>query len=116
MTIRDEFAKVARQRGPAFRPGLPPSEQAKSLPVPAGKRVGLDHAECAAPVKEPAQSAHDESASIGRKVSSHFALLVQGELLAQKQIFGSKGGPRPRAQSQKASDISEHCHGGCRRM
>ena len=78
----DEFPKVARQRGSAFRPGLPPPEQAKSLPMPAGKRVGLDHAECAAPLKEPAQSAHDESDRIGRTVWSHFALLVQRELLA----------------------------------
>jgi hypothetical protein len=84
--------------------------------MPAGKRVGLGHAECAAPLKEPAQSAHDKSDRIRRKVRLHFALLVQDELFAQKQIFSSESGPRADAQSWKASDISEHCQSGCRSM
>ena len=112
----NEFPKVARQRGSAPRLGLPPPEQAKSLPMPAGKRVGLDYAERVAPLKKAAQSAHDESDRISCQVRLHFALLVQRELFAQEQIFGSESGPRPDAQSQKASDISEHGQSRCRSM
>ena len=93
----DEFPKIARQAGPASRPGLPPPEQAKSFPMPPNKGVGLDHAECAAPVKEPAQSGHHEPDRVGRPVRVRFALLEQCELFTEEEILSGQSGARPEA-------------------
>jgi hypothetical protein len=93
----DEFPKVARQPRSASRPGLPPPEQAKSFPMPTNKGVGLDHAECAAPVKEPAQSRHHQPDRVGRPVRLRFALLKERELFTEEEILCGQSGARPEA-------------------
>jgi hypothetical protein len=55
--------------------------------MPADEGVGLDHTECGAPGKEPAQGGHHKPDRVGGAVRFRFALPEQGELFTQEQIL-----------------------------
>ena len=57
--------------------------------MPLDESVGLDDAQCAAPLKEPAKSGHHEPLDVCRSVWHRFALLEEGQLFAEEEILGS---------------------------
>ena len=96
----DQFPKVARQAASASR-RLPPPEQAKAFLVPPDESVGLDHAKCTAPFKEPAQRKHDEPHAVCRPVRLRFALLEECELLTEEEISAANAARDRRHRARK---------------
>ena len=89
----NQDSEILRQGWPSDRPGLPAPEQPKSLALPSDQSIRFDVDQGVTPGKEPAERGHEPAGGIIRAPRSHLALLVQGELLAEEQVFGSQLSP-----------------------
>lgn len=58
--------------------------------MPADESIGLDNDEGAPPVEEPSENDHEQPRRVDCAARLDCALLVQGQLFAEKQILGGE--------------------------
>ena len=62
--------------------------------MPADQRVWLHHGEYIAPGEQSGQQDQAESGSVSGSVRLRFALRIERQLLAEKQVLSNQAGPR----------------------
>lgn len=82
----DEPLQVRRERRTS-RSGLPPPEQAESLPMPMEKRRRLYNRQRLTPVEPAPEPEQSEASGISGAPWRDMAFLIQGKLFAQKEVF-----------------------------
>src|SRR5215472_13078927 len=80
--------------------------------MPTGQGIRLHVDQRAAPREEPAQSGHHPAGGVVRASGSGLALLKEGQLLAEKEIFSEEGGMGPRRQNGQRSQIEKDANRG----
>ena len=74
--------------------------------MPAGKGLGLHDAQGVPPVEPATEPDAGEAHGIGGAPRLDASLLIQGELLAEKEILRSKNRTGAQAEKQKAHSIT----------
>ena len=85
--------------------GLPAPEQAESLTMPAEECCGLHNGEGLAPITTAREPDQGQTGSISGASGLDMALLVQGELFAQEEVFRGKYRSWTQTESQETDDI-----------
>jgi hypothetical protein len=73
--------------------------------MPADQRRRLHNDQCLAPVEPAGEPDQSETGGMGGAPWFDRALLLQGQLLAKKKIFGGKGGGRPQTEPEITNAI-----------
>ena len=85
----DCVREVERNTRPA-RMRLPAPEEPKALAMPAGKGLWGDNRQGFAPVEPVAEPDEGQAGGMHGMLGRHMALLIQRELLAEKEVFRRK--------------------------
>ena len=80
------------------RSGFSAPEQTESLAMPTDQGVRLDHDEGVPPVEPSTQSGHDPARRVRGPMGFDPALLKQGELFSQEEVFGGQSAARPETE------------------
>ena len=77
--------------------------------MPADQRRRLNNGQRSPPVEPAGEPTQGHSGRVGGSPRFDVALLIQGELLAQKEVLRGKGGTWAQAQAEEAHHITEEC-------
>jgi hypothetical protein len=102
----DEVANLDRQLASSGA-GFPPPVKSNGGSLPAEERLGLHDDESGLPVEEAGKKRHGEPGGVVGPVGLSFPFLIEGELLAKKEVFGGEGGPGAEVRKGEASDVGE---------
>jgi hypothetical protein len=102
----DEPSQCYRDRWPS-RLRFPPPAQPEPLAVPADQRHRLHDGQCLPPIEPAGEPGHRNPGGIGCSPRFGIALLIQCQLLPQKEVLGREGRTGAQAQEQEAHGINK---------
>ena len=89
------------------RPRFPSPEEPPTLTVPPDERVRLDHRQERAPLQQACEQDEDDSRRRIRPSRLDAALLVERQLLPEKQVFRRQLRSRRQRKAGKRNDIAQ---------
>src|SRR5215469_1826998 len=104
--LPDESAQILGDLRSANGPRFPAPEETESLAVPAKEGIGFDVHQGVTPREHAPQNDHNEPRGIVGTVWLDFALLEQGELLAQEEVLGSQCAAGPGNEHEDTDEIT----------
>lgn len=110
--LGNQFANIPRQKRPS-RSRFPAPEQLKPPAMPPNQGLRLNDGQRLFPV-QPTRPEHQcDPRRIGQSTGFHFTLLVESQLLTQKQILGNERTPGTYGCFQKTEEVNTQVCEGC---
>jgi hypothetical protein len=102
----DAHAVAVNESERMHDPGIAiPAEQAKRLSMPPDKRPGLHHVQGVSSIEPTTEPHQSNTGGLSGALRFDFALLIHGQLFAQKKIFGREGSGGAQAESKRVHGI-----------